>query len=146
MPVKSVSTFHFEGDVFNKSVANTETYIANGVVAHNCIIKNHLMRYYFKAESDLKTYRDVIRKHGKQFKFSAKDISKLDPVDTVPIRTKDVCKDGRSREARLRKKRETLQTPMSISIKDNVLSIKGEKPKESNAAILTSAKWLAVKK
>jgi intein/homing endonuclease len=146
MPVKSVDAFHFQGDVFNKSVANTETYIVNGVVAHNCIIKNHLMRFHFRSDPDLTTYRDVIRKHGKTFKFSAKDIAKLDPSGIVPIRTKDVCKDGRSRESRLKKKRESQQQDsLSIQIKDGVLSIKGEKPKDASATILTSAKWLIAK-
>jgi|SRR5271166_2119943 len=111
-----------------------------------CIIKNHLMRFHFRLDPDLTTYRDVIRKHGKTFKFSAKDIAKLDPSGIVPIRTKDVCKDGRSRESRLKKRREAAQQDsLSIQIKDGVLSIKGEKPKDASAAILTSAKWLIAK-
>lgn len=111
-----------------------------------CIIKNHLMRYHFKtADPDLTTYRDVIRRHGKTFKFSAKDIAKLDPAGAVPIRTENVCKDGRSREARMQKKRESQQAPLSISIKDKELSISGSKPKDASAAILNSAKWLVSK-
>lgn len=111
-----------------------------------CIVKNHLMKYHFKtSDPDLETYRDVIRKYGKQYKFSAKDISKLDAADTVPIRTIDVCRDGRSREARLQKKRTAQQSPLSISIKDKVLSIAGNRPRDGAAAFAGSSKWLATK-
>lgn len=112
-----------------------------------CIVKNHLMRYHFKnSDPDLTTYRDVIRKYGKAYKFSARDIAKLDNSNAVPIRTIDVCKDGRSREARLQKKRESQQSPLSITIKDKVLSIAGNKPKDGAVAFTNSAKWLAVGK
>jgi intein/homing endonuclease len=101
MPVKSVSLMEFDGNVHNFSVANTETYVANGVVAHNCIIKDRLMKDYFKKQDpELNTYRDVIHKHGKEFKFSANQIAKLDPDCKIPVLTQEVCKDGRSKEAR----------------------------------------------
>lgn len=66
-----------------------------------CIIKDRLMRDYFrKIDPNLKTYRDVIHKHGKEFKFSANQIAKIDPSLEIPVLTQEVCKDGRSKEAR----------------------------------------------
>jgi hypothetical protein len=66
-----------------------------------CIIKDRLMKDYFKKQDpELNTYRDVIHKHGKEFKFSANQIAKLDTECKIPVLTQEVCKDGRSKEAR----------------------------------------------
>jgi len=66
-----------------------------------CIIKDRLMRDYFKKlDPNLKTYRDVIHKYGKEYKFSANQIAKIDPKLSIPILTQEICKDGRSKEAR----------------------------------------------
>lgn len=106
MPVKSVTLVEFEGDVHNFSVTNTETYVANGVVAHNCIIKDRLRQDYFaKFDPTLGSYREVIKKYGKDYKFSANQIAKIDLNLGIPILTKEVCKDGRSREARQKTKK-----------------------------------------
>jgi len=66
-----------------------------------CIIKDRLMKDYFrKIDSNLKTYRDVIHKYGKEYKFSANQIAKIDPEVKIPVLTQEVCIDGRSKEAR----------------------------------------------
>jgi hypothetical protein len=66
-----------------------------------CIIKDQLrMNYFSKMDKDMRSYRDIIRKYGKEYKFSANQIAKLDRDLKIPINTVDVCKDGRSREAR----------------------------------------------
>src|SRR5208283_2739673 len=66
-----------------------------------CIIKDRLMKDYFKKQDpELNTYRDVIHKHGKEYKFSANQIAKLDAECKIPVLTQEVCKDGRSKEAR----------------------------------------------
>jgi transcription antitermination factor NusG len=70
-----------------------------------CVIKNSLMKYHFtKIDPEIKNYRDVINKYGKQYKFSAQKLAELDPSLKIPISTLEVCKDGRSREARLKKR------------------------------------------
>lgn len=114
MPVERVSTEEFHGQVFNFSVQNTESYIANGVVAHNCIIKDNLSKLYFKkTDPSISNYRDVIHKYGRKYKFSANDILKLDPSLGIPVQSEEICKDGRSREARQRVKlqKEQLKAP-----------------------------------
>jgi len=55
---------------------------------------------FSKIDKDIGSYRDIIRKYGKEYKFSANQIAKLDRDLKIPINTVDVCKDGRSREAR----------------------------------------------
>lgn len=70
-----------------------------------CIIKDNLLKNYFKVQDpSLTNYREVIHKFGKAYKFSANDIAKLDPNLNIPVVTLEVCKDGRSREARQRSK------------------------------------------
>lgn len=66
-----------------------------------CIVKDQLMKNYFnRIDPSLKTYRDVIHKHGKKYKFSANQIAKLDPECKIPVSTQEVCKDGRSKGVR----------------------------------------------
>jgi hypothetical protein len=109
MPVKSVALVEFDGNVHNFSVANTETYVANGVVAHNCIVKDRLRQDYFaKIDPSLSNYREIIKKYGKEYKFSAAQIAKIDPALGIPVLTQEVCKDGRSREARQKSRAKTL--------------------------------------
>ena len=70
-----------------------------------CIIKDNLLKNYFKVQDpSLTNYREVIHKFGKAYKFSANDIAKLDTSLNIPVVTLEVCKDGRSREARQRSK------------------------------------------
>lgn len=68
------------------------------------IIKNSLKDYYASVDPTINNYREVIRKYGRQFKFTPEDIVALDPNSEIPTYTSEVCLDGRSREARLRKK------------------------------------------
>jgi hypothetical protein len=71
-----------------------------------CIIKDNLMRNYFrKLDPTLKNYRDVIHKYGRDYKFSATQIAKIDPELGIPVLTQEKCNDGRSREARQKKSR-----------------------------------------
>jgi transcription antitermination factor NusG len=70
-----------------------------------CIIKDRLRQDYFaKIDPSLSNYREIIKKYGKDYKFSAQQIAKIDPDLGVPVQTVDVCKDGRSREARQKSK------------------------------------------
>jgi hypothetical protein len=51
-----------------------------------CIVKDHLMRDYFKnIDPTLNNYREVINKYGKTYKFSAHQISKIDPSFKLPV-------------------------------------------------------------
>lgn len=73
-----------------------------------CIIKDRLMKDYFKRiDPNLRNYREVIKKFGKEYKFSANQIARLDSDLDIPVLTQEVCKDGRSREAR-QKSRKTV--------------------------------------
>lgn len=68
-----------------------------------CIIKDRLRQDYFaRLDPSLGNYRDVIRKYGKEYKFSAAQIAAIDPGLGIPQNTLEACKDGRSREARQR--------------------------------------------
>ena len=79
-----------------------------------CIIKDNLLRSHFKlVDPKLTNYREVIHKYGKQYKFSANDIAKLDLNLGIPIVTVEVCKDGRSREARLKSKEQKAKMEIS---------------------------------
>src|SRR5271170_7848509 len=70
-----------------------------------CIIKDRLRQDYFaKIDPSLVNYREIIKKYGKDYKFSAHQIAKLDPDLGIPVQTIEVCKDGRSREARQKSK------------------------------------------
>ncbi len=70
-----------------------------------CIIKDNLSRLYFKqVDPTITNYREVIHKYGRKYKFSAKDILKLDPDLGISEQSKEICKDGRSREARMKLK------------------------------------------
>jgi hypothetical protein len=72
-----------------------------------CVIKDNLMKGYFKKlNPKLSNYREVIHIYGRQYKFSANAIAKIDPSLDVPVFTIEPAKDGRSREARLKKKLE----------------------------------------
>jgi transcription antitermination factor NusG len=71
-----------------------------------CIIKDRLRQDYFaKIDPTIVNYREIIKKYGKEYKFSANQIAKLDPDLGIPILTQEVCKDGRSREARQKTKK-----------------------------------------
>ena len=70
-----------------------------------CIIKDRLRQDYFaKIDPSLRNYREIIKKYGKEYKFSANQIAKIDPELGIPILTQEICKDGRSREARAKSK------------------------------------------
>ena len=82
-----------------------------------CIVKDRLMKDYFKKiDSSLHNYREVIKKFGREYKFSANQIYNLDPNLGIPVATQDICRDGRSREARQKLKFEK-QKATAISIK-----------------------------
>lgn len=70
-----------------------------------CIIKDTLRHEYFdKIDPNLSNYREVIKKYGKDYKFSAAQIAKIDPDLGIPQNTIEPAKDGRSREARQKQK------------------------------------------
>jgi transcription antitermination factor NusG len=70
-----------------------------------CIIKDRLRQDYFlKIDPEIKDHRDIIKKYGHEYKFTAAQIAKIDPELGIPVQTAEVCKDGRSREARQKSK------------------------------------------
>lgn len=51
-----------------------------------CIVKDNLMRNYFrKIDPSIGNYREVINKYGKMYKFSAQQISEIDPSLKIPV-------------------------------------------------------------
>ena len=75
-----------------------------------CVIKDQLMKGYFKKiDPGVKNYREVIKKFGREYKFSANQIAKLDPELGIPVLTQEVCKDGRSREARQKSRKSVVE-------------------------------------
>src|SRR5271157_1251396 len=98
-----------------------------------CIIKDRLMRDYFKKQDPaLKTYRDVIHKYGKDYKFSASQIAKIDPDLGIPVLTQEVCKDGRSKEAR--KGKDGLKEIAAAEVKAVEKKTRGPKKRKKLAA------------
>jgi transcription antitermination factor NusG len=88
-----------------KAIKNEDVKAPKNLFIVYCIIKNSLMEHYFrKKDNAIRNYREVIHKYGRQYKFSADDIAVLDSELRIPVSTTDVCKDGRSREARMKKK------------------------------------------
>jgi hypothetical protein len=50
------------------------------------IVKDHLMRDYFRnIDPAISNYREVISKYGKSYKFSAQQISEIDPSLKIPV-------------------------------------------------------------
>jgi len=88
-----------------KALHNKEIKAPKNLFIVYCIIKDRLRQDYFaKIDPSLSNYRDVIKKYGKDYKFSAQQIAKLDPDLDIPVNTTEICKDGRSREARQKTK------------------------------------------
>lgn len=70
-----------------------------------CIIKDRLRQDHFaKIDPTIGNYREIIKKYGREYKFSAAQIAKIDPDLGIPQNTLEICKDGRSREARQKSK------------------------------------------
>lgn len=83
-----------------------------------CIIKDNLMKLYFKnIDPTLNNYRDVIHKYGRKYKFSAQDIFNLDLSLGIPIQSQEICKDGRSREARMKASKQALKKQAKVKVK-----------------------------
>jgi len=62
-----------------------------------CIIKNLLLKEHFrKVDPSIRNYREVIRRYGKQYKFSAQQIAGLDPDLDIPVQTseRDINRSG----------------------------------------------------
>ncbi len=64
--------------------------------------------YFKKIDPNLRNYREVIKKFGREYKFSANQIAKIDTEIGIPVLTQEVCKDGRSREARQKSRKATV--------------------------------------
>jgi len=146
MPVRSTASVDFAGTVHNFSVENTETYVANGVVAHNCIVKDHLMRDYFRQiDPSISNYREVINKYGKTYKFSAQQISEIDPSLKIPVLSSEEelpePKKGQiapKRRGRPRKNKNRPPEPKAKVKKKRVLS-----PQNKEKMIAGLKKWHA---
>lgn len=83
-----------------------------------CIIKDNLSKLYFKnVDPTIGDYRDVIHKYGRKYKFSANDILLLDPAIGIPVQSQEICKDGRSREARMKLKAAKEQAKKIVAVK-----------------------------
>jgi hypothetical protein len=79
-----------------------------------CIIKDRLMKDYFKKiDPHIRNYREVIKKFGREYKFSASQIAKLDSELGISVLTQEICKDGRSREARQKSRKSVKATRRS---------------------------------
>src|SRR5271167_2613418 len=88
-----------------RSLRNNEIKAPKNLFIVYCIIKDKLRQDYFaKIDPSLVNYREIIKKYGKDYKFSAQQIAKIDPDLGIPVQTVEVCKDGRSREARQKSK------------------------------------------
>ena len=84
-----------------KALHNKEIKAPKNLFIVYCIIKDRLRQDYFaKIDPSLSNYRDIIKKYGKDYKFSANQIAKIDADLGIPVQTVEICKDGRSREAR----------------------------------------------
>ncbi len=84
-----------------KSLRTKEIKAPKNLFIVYCIIKDRLRQDYFtKIDPSLSNYREIIKKYGKDYKFSASQIAKIDPDLGIPVQTVEICKDGRSREAR----------------------------------------------
>lgn len=109
-----VKRYVIEGDHEPMSIArkvvaaiqNKEIKTPKNLFIVYCIIKNNLRNYFRKVDPKIANYREVIRVMGPQYKFSAQDIAALAPDLGVPVSTLEICKDGRSREARQQKNTE----------------------------------------
>jgi hypothetical protein len=96
-----------------------------------CIVKDHLMRDYFKnIDPALSNYREVINKYGKTYKFSAQQISKLDPSFKLPVLSSTEepapLKKGQKRRGRPRKNKGEPVKPKSNVKKRRVLTDKNK--------------------
>lgn len=80
------------------------------------IVKDNLMRNYFrKIDPDIGTYRDVINKYGKNYKFSAQQISEIDPSLKIPVLSseEDIPEPKKGEEAPKRRGRPRKIKPSS---------------------------------
>lgn len=48
-PIKKISTFNYDGNVYNLSVDIDETYIANGIAVHNCSYPKYAVTPFYEA-------------------------------------------------------------------------------------------------
>jgi len=88
-----------------KALRNNEIKAPKNLFIVYCIIKDRLRQDYFaKIDPTIVNYREIIKKYGKDYKFSAHQIAKIDPDLGIPVQTVEICKDGRSREARQKSK------------------------------------------
>jgi transcription antitermination factor NusG len=98
-----------------------------------CIIKERLRQDYFaKIDPSLSNYREIIKKYGKDYKLSAEQIAKIDPDLGIPVHTLEVCKDGRSREARQKSK-----TKIQPASEVKKLAAKGKADKDKKKKLPT---------
>jgi len=83
-----------------------------------CVIKDRLRYDHFaKVDPSLNNYREIIKKYGREYKFSASQIAKIDPDLGIPQNTLEVCKDGRSREARQKSKIQPASEVKKLALK-----------------------------
>jgi hypothetical protein len=63
------------------------------------IIKDNLLKRHYVKEKPFTDWREVCRAHP-EAKFGVEDLEKIDPELGIPLTTAEKCMDGRSREAR----------------------------------------------
>ncbi len=97
------------------------------------IIKDHLMRDYFKnIDPNLSNYREVINKYGRIYKFSAQQISEIDPSLKIPVLSSEEeisepeSQDGPKRRGRPRKNKNLRRGVQVDGKKKRVLSKKNK--------------------
>jgi transcription antitermination factor NusG len=111
-----------------------------------CIVKDHLMRDYFRQiDPSISNYREVINKYGKTYKFSAQQISEIDPSLKIPVLSSEEelpePKKGQiapKRRGRPRKNKNRPPEPKAKVKKKRVLS-----PQNKEKMIAGLKKWHA---
>jgi hypothetical protein len=77
-----------------------------------CLVKDLLMKNYFKEKDpNITNYREVIRKYGSQYKFSAEKIAKLDPSLGLPLSSSTVKKKTKTKPRGPKKHRKLSANP-----------------------------------
>ena len=82
------------------------------------VLKQIIMEVLFKDDPEIKSYKDVISKHGEQWRISPKSIKELDTDDMIPLKSENDPKQD---------KRKRKDSVIKIEVKDGVVISSKEK-------------------
>jgi len=82
------------------------------------VLKQIIMEVLFKDDPEIKSYKDVILKHGEQWRISPKSIKELDTDDMIPLKSDNDPKQD---------KRKRKDSVIKMEIKDGVVISSKEK-------------------